>query len=424
MAEIRPFRALRFNPQKISSYDDVITPPFDVIDDQTREQLAARSPYNTVHLILPQDAMEKDRYAVAADLLEQHLQEGALAQDEEPSFYLLTQEFQGLDGTTRTRRGFFGVIKLPEPGEKGVVLGHEKTFPHKVKDRLALTSAAKANLGSVFLLYDDPEKQLRAFLHQAEQREPDMTARTADGVTQRLWKVPGDESVTAFFQDKTLYIADGHHRFLTAVTYRDEMRREHPSPGLKPWDYALMGFVEMDDPGLTVWPAHRLVDGIGQKSLKEWEDLLGDAFDVSEANVTMGSQFAAMIEEEPGCVIGLATREGVRLLRLKDEVDRAAFLGDDQPPEWRALDVAVLHRGILGNLLGIEEGAELVYQPDADAVLDAAGKGEVDAAFFLKAIPPQQIRNVADAGCYMPEKATYFFPKLPSGAVIYRNKAE
>jgi uncharacterized protein (DUF1015 family) len=416
MPEVKGFSGYRYNPEVVGALSEVITPPYDVIADDEREQLAARNPYCHVHLILPQDRAGEGRYLAAAEDLERFLHDGALRQDAEESLYLLEQTFRGNDGTTHTRRGFFAVVKLPEPGEK-IILGHERTFQGPVEDRLALTEATKANLGPIFVLYNDPDKRLGAFLAQMDHREPDMEARTIDGVTQRLWRVGVAPEVIEFFADHLLYIADGHHRFQTAVFYRDQMRKQHNPKGLQLYDYCLAGFVAFDDPGLVIYPPHRLLDPPSNFDPKAFMEALANWFTIT----TIEGNLAAEVEKASGTVLGLALHgHGQYLLELK-AIDRREMLGEDHGPAWRDLDVAVLHRGILENLLGLPKDSKLVYERgDAANALAQVERGEFAMAFILNATRPEQIRACAEAGEAMPQKSTYFFPKLPSGAVIYR----
>lgn len=416
MATIKAFRGIRFNEQRVGSFDNVVTPPFDVIDSPTRDQLESLSPYNMVRLLLPKDDDGLSRYEAAARDLEAWIGDGVLEQDPEDSFYLLEQGFLGLDGKQHVRRAFFAVAQLPQPGEERTVLDHERTFATKVQDRLSLMETTQANLGAVFVLYEDPDKTLAPFLGIMDRQEPDMTAKTIDGVTQRLWRVPPDERVTAFFASKTLYIADGHHRYRTAMEYRDRMREQHPGPVLQPYDYVLLGFVEFQDPGLRVWPTHRLLDP-------------RDGFDPAaflrdlERSFVVESVQDGLPERVAGgnnCTLGLAVHgTGQYLLTLRD-VDRATLLGEEFAPVLRDLDVAVLHGCIVEGLLGFDKDAELLYEPNGERAVSRVAAGEKRIALLLKAILPEQVRACAEAGVYMPEKATYFFPKLPSGAVFHR----
>ncbi|MDZ4858947.1 MAG: DUF1015 domain-containing protein [Candidatus Hydrogenedentes bacterium] len=453
MAEVRGFRAFRFDKAVVGNLDNAITPPFDVISDEEREILAARGPHNYVHVILPHDRDGQSKYEVAADIFEKWIADGALKQDDADSFYLLEQTFTGLDGQEHVRRGFLGVAKIPEPGED-TVLGHERTFDWKVTDRLALTGTTKANLGAVFVLYEDEQHALANFLGQMEKREPDMVATTIDGVKQRVWRVAADSAVTKFFDGKKLYIADGHHRYRTAHTYRDKMRLAErgniplnpPSKGdlrgneptskgelsgaqgesrggdpvskgdsIPRYEYVLMGFISLDDPGLFVYPAHRVVDapaGFNEaqflKSLEPWFEVLPVDGDLN-----------AHVQDELDSAIGVAFKSGKHyVLRLR-EIDRTALLGAEHGPAWRALDVAVLHGGILERILNYAPDAQHIYEKDPRVALDLVASGKKDMTFILRNMQPEQVCACAEARESMPQKATYFFPKLPSGAAIH-----
>lgn len=414
MAEVRGFRGVRYNPAVIANFDDVITPPFDVISESDRATLAAKSPHNYVHFILPKADGDTDKYEVAAKTLETWLLDDIVVRDGEPSFYLLEQRFAGLDGRARVRRGFFGRIRLPEDGDQSV-LGHERTFEAKFQDRLKLTSAAKANPGAVFLLYDDPANELAGFLGQMNDGEPDVEAHTIDGVDVRLWRVPDDPAVHAFFEDRTLYIADGHHRFRTACAYRDRMRAEG-APNGGAHEYALMGFVAADDPGFLICPAHRLLNPPDGFEMAAFLEKLTPWFDVAktEGNV------AAQVESSAGCTIAVVPTSGDRYLLTLKDVDRKNLLGTDHGEAWRALDVSVLHRAILEKTIGLDENAMLIYEHDAQKALGRVADGEAGLAFLLKGVTPKQLFACADSGEFMPQKSTYIFPKLPSGAVFNR----
>ena len=415
MIEVRAFQGYRYNPERISNYDEVITPPYDVITDEERARMAAGSPANLVHALLPIAEDGGDKYAVAGEVLEQWIADGTMLQEETPSYYLLRQQFTDLEGQHQVRRAFFAAIKLPEEGEH-YVLGHERTFSGHVDDRIKLTEATKANLGAVFSLYNDENNVLAEFLGQMETRAPDGVAHTIDGVTQEFWRVDDGPKVNEFFQGKTLYIADGHHRFQTACTYRDAQRAANPDAGIQPYDYALMGFVSFDDPGLKIYPPHRVVALPEKFEATAFVSELEKWFTVEE----VGEGLAEKVENAPGqCVMGIVTAgQPDRLLTLKEDL-RTEFLGDDRGESWRDLDVAVLHRGIIANIMGIAEGTTHHYEKSLDGALKA-GTVAGQISFILRATKASQICACAEAGEPMPQKSTYFFPKLPSGVVIHR----
>jgi uncharacterized protein (DUF1015 family) len=414
MPEIGGFRGVRYQPAQAGDLDQIITPPYDVITPAERAALAARSPHNLVHLILPEDQPGLDRYTSARQALESWQASGVLARDPEESYYLFQQTFTDLAGATRVRRGFFAVVRLPEAGER-TILGHERTFAKPVEDRLRLTEATAANLEPVFSLYADPDGYLSGFLDQMHHQPGEALAHTIDGVDQVCWRVEADPLVADFLRDQTLYIADGHHRFQTACTYRDARRRVDGFTTPQPYDYVMMGLVAFEDPGLEVYAAHRLVPFPPGFDLAEFFVGLEPWFEV--APVT-GDLLAAVNAAPAACAIGMAVHgAGDFLLSLRD-IDRVDFLGDDHGASWRDLDVAVLHRGIIECTLRIPEGAQFGYEKDVHTALAAAHKGDVGFAFVLRPTRKDQIRACAEAGEAMPQKSTYFFPKLASGLVM------
>lgn len=416
MLEVKGFRGLRYDPAVAGNLDELVTPPYDVISPAERADLAARNPYNMVHVLLPEPAGDVDQYRHAADTLEQWIAKGALKQDEKPGIYLLKQHFTDLDGEAQVRRAFFAAIRLPEADES-YVLGHERTFDKPVEDRLHLTAATEANLGAVFGLYADPDRALAPLFGEMEARPAEGTAHTIDGVKQEFWHVDDDDVVRDFFQDQTIYIADGHHRFQTACAYRDSLREKGALAPDHPANFCLMGFVPFDDPGLKIYPPHRVVpvpDGFEADAflndLEAWftvTPVAGDLPGTVKAATKLGTLGVAI----PG--------KGDFLLELT--ADRAEFLGDDRGPAWRELDVALLHRGIIERVLGIPEGTVFTYEKSSAGAMKAAHEGG-NLSFILQPTPAEQIRACADAKEPMPQKSTYFFPKLCSGAVIHRLK--
>lgn len=414
MLEVKGFCGLRYSADHVANPDLTITPPYDVITTEERAALAAGSPYNLVHLILPEASQGRTKYENAAATLNSWIEAGALIQDPRPCIYLLRQQFTDLDGNAQVRRAFFGVIRLPESGEN-YVLGHERTFAKPVEDRLRLTEATEANLGAVFGLYADPENALGPLLARMDERPADMKAHTIDNVTQELWRIEDDTLVREFFKDQTIYIADGHHRFQTACTYRDELRAKLPLAATHPANFALMGFVGFNDPGLKIYPPHRVVAPPANFNADTFLQDLAAWFDVTPIT---GDMPAAVKASGVLGTMGLAIpQKGDFLLTFKG--DRVAFLGDDRGPSWRALDVALLHRGIIERLLGIPEGTVFEYEKSVAGAMKAAREGG-KLSFILQPTPSDQICDCADAKEPMPQKSTYFFPKLPSGAVIHR----
>lgn len=417
MIEIRGFRALRFDPEKTGALDSVITPPYDVISDEERARLAAGNPFNMTHLILPRAEGEATPYLHADALLQQWIAAGVLRRDAAPMVYVLRQRFRDPVGATLERRVFLACMKLPEKGER-YILGHERTFDTPVQDRLALLRATRANLEPIFIMYSDPAGRLASEMFSITAGEaPLLAATTADGVKQELWARPLPEAAHAQFEGQTLYIADGHHRFKTACAYRDEQRQAHGKQGAAPYDYIMAGFVAFEEPGLKIYPAHRVLP----KSVDADTDALKtklDEYFVRRQVAGQASMLEALEQDPAKCAMIMYTGQDAWLLALKED-KRQELVGDDRHEAWQDLDVAVLHRGLLTRLMGLQDDIPLIYEKDADAAAARVDKGDAAIAFLLRATRPEQVRACAEAFEPMPQKSTYFFPKLPSGTVIY-----
>jgi uncharacterized protein (DUF1015 family) len=414
MLEVKGFRGLRYNPRTAGSLDLAVTPPYDVITPEQRAHLLAQNPCSIVRLVLPEQEAGLSKYEVAARDFHQWIDREILVQDKEDSIYVLQQAFSDEKGRALTRHGFLAVARLPEKGER-YVLGHEQTFSGVIDDRFHLTTATRAHLEVIFVLYDDPANEIGAFLDQAKGRTPDLEANSIDGVRQQVWRVPEAGFPADFFREKTLYIADGHHRFGMACAYRDAMRQKEGATGPRPYDYVLMGFVAMQDPGLCIFPTHRLMkqpqgfDAAGfLKALEPW-------FDVARVE----NDLPARVDNAAGCAIGMAINGTGGFLLTLHEPRREELLRTQRGAAWRDLDVAVLHKGILERVMGAGPETEFSYERSALSALSAVERGDFDIAFILKATRAGQIRACAEAGENMPHKSTYFFPKMPSGAVIY-----
>jgi len=412
MLHVTPFEGLRYNEDQVGNLDHVITPPYDVIKTEDRAHLAGLSPYNLVHVLLPESRNGASPYEAAAQAWRTWQDEGTVVRDPEPGYYILRQHFDDAEGNPRVRTAFFAAVRLPEAGER-IVLGHERTFAGPVEDRLRLTDATRANLGPIFSPSSDEQGALASFLAQADSRDPDLTATTLDGTRQEMWRVAPDPAVEAFFRERKLYIADGHHRFQTAIAYRDAQRAAgNNAHGV---NHVLMGLVAFEDPGLLIYLPHRLVTPPADFNSENFISDVEEYFRVVKVPQGLTERVR---DAEPGCVLGMALAgKGDYLLRLRED-KRTALLGEEQPEAWRALDVAVLHGGVLEKLLGLPGDAQHTYERDAAQILQAAHGGQ-GLGFLLRAAHPDQIRAVAEAGAAMPQKATYFFPKLPSGAVMH-----
>jgi uncharacterized protein (DUF1015 family) len=416
MAEVQPLRALHYDLDVVGSLDAVAAPPYDVIDPAQRERLAARSPYNVVHVDLPEG--EPDPYANAAALLDRWQQEGALARDDEPALWALTQDYTGPDGRTLTRRGFFARVRVEDYGP-GRIRPHERTHPGPKEDRLRLTRATRANLSPIFSLYSDPTGAAWGALEPHTHAAPDGEHVDDDGTTSRLWRVADARAIataTEALRDAELLIADGHHRYETARAYAEEIGGEGDHR------YVLMCLVALEDPGLTIFPTHRLVSGLKADPARQ-EGLAATLREHFEIERISHAELRPPDGTGP-MQLGYIDSHLLQAFRLtlKDQATADAALAD-MPAPYRRLDTAILERIVLLGPLGLTEDdishlRGLGYSRTDDEALALVREGTFDVAFFLRATPVSQVTEIAAAGVNMPPKSTFFFPKVPTGLLV------
>lgn len=422
MADVRPLKALHYDLDAVGSLQDVVAPPYDVIDAAQRAELLARSPYNAVAVDLPkpygetgpQTEGEGDPYVRAAETIEAWQQAGALVKDEEQTIWAMEQEYTGPDGSAHVRHGILARVRV-EDFEAGTILPHERTLPGPKQDRLELMRATRCNLSPIFSLSTvDPWP---AVARETEAEDPWGEATDPSGTVTRIWRLPAvHEDVTELLADAQLLIADGHHRYETAIAYRDEIGGEGPH------NYTLMALTGLDDPGLSVFPTHRLLSGFAddperQRRLGEG---LRELFDVAEVAT---DQLDPLGEEGVG-VFGLYDSHHKRAfrLRLKDtaELDR---LLEGKPEAYRRLDAAILETFVLKGIAGLSEEDILAkrgigYAKSVEDSLRLLDEGAYDVAFILRPIPVDQTRAICESDANMPPKSTYFFPKVLTGLVF------
>jgi uncharacterized protein (DUF1015 family) len=413
VAEVKPLKAVHYNLAAVGALADVVAPPYDVIDAGQRAELVARSPFNVVEIDLPEAPDGTDRYEYAAQTMESWSLEGVLTADREPTLWALSQEFQTPDGERRTRNGFLCRVRL-EPYGKGI-RPHERTQPGPKEDRLRLTRATRHNLSPIFSLHTGNAWPL---LEPALSGDPWGEVTDGDGTTHRVWRIEDaaiHDAVSAELADAELLIADGHHRYETALAYEREVGGEGEH------SYVLMALVSLEDPGLTVFPTHRLLTGLAEDPAAQ-ERLgsgLKELFELDQVPVE-GLDPAG---EEGIGVFGYIDshhRQGYRL-RLRDEAVLAEEMGE-RSDAYRGLDAAILEALVLKRVLGMTDDdiaakRGIAYTPDAARAI-ASLDGDADAAFLLRATPVERVRAVAAEGETMPPKSTYFFPKLLTGIVF------
>jgi uncharacterized protein (DUF1015 family) len=417
MADVQPLRALHYDPRLVGSLADVVAPPYDVIDAEQRAALLARSPFNVVAVDLPQAAPDgRDQYQAAGELFESWQLQGALVRDADPALWAHTQDYTGPDGLARTRRGFFCRVRIEEYGA-GRVRPHERTHPGPKEDRLRLTRATRANVSPIFSLFSDPAESAWQALAPATESPPWGEVTDGDGTVHRLWGIT-DPAAIAAVQSATatteLLIADGHHRYETMQAYAEEVGGEGEHR------YILMCLVALEDPGLTVFPTHRLVKGLDDARREALEQALARDFEITEVSADAATP-------EPGrgpLELGLIDRGGTRArrLRLREQaIADAALAGHSQA--YRELDTGVLETLLLKNALGFsdEDIAHfngMFYARDTSEARAMVVSGDYEAAFLMRPTPVAQVREVAAAGENMPPKSTFFFPKLLTGLLF------
>ena len=410
MAEVRPLRALHYNLGAVASLGAVVAPPYDVIDAGMRRELLAHSPFNVVEIDLPEAPGGGDRYEHAAETLEAWTLEGVLAADREPAIWALTQEYAAPDGAIRTRHGLLARVRIEEYGP-GRIRPHERTQPGPKEDRLRLTEATRHNLSPIFSLY--PGDAWR-HVEPALAGDPWGEATDADGTVNRVWRIADPEvheAVAGALAGAELLIADGHHRYETARTYADAIGGEGPHR------YTLMCLVSLEDPGLTVFPTHRLLTGLDAAKQEALAGGLRELFEIDEVPLDAVDPASA----EGIGVFGYADPHlgrGFRL-RLRDTAALDDALGG-RPESYRRLDAVILEALVLQRLLGMTEEdiaakRGITYAKSAAEARSAIESADADCAFLLRPTPVEAVRDVAASGETMPPKSTYFFPKVPTG---------
>jgi len=431
MAEIAPFRGILYDTGRVEA-SRVLAPPYDVIDEPERQELLARDPHNAVRLILP-DGEGDAKYPAAARVLESWLADGALRRDQRPALYRYHQVFTSaeLGGRSVTRRGFIAAVRLHRFDER-VVLPHERTLSGPKADRLKLMDATQAHFSQIFTLYSDPAGETDRAFAAAEARPANIDGTTGDGTHHLLWRVDDAETigrVTRALAPLKLYIADGHHRYETMLALRDRMRERAGGEldGRSPAEFGTLFLCNMDDPGLVVLPIHRLVFGLADFTpegflarLNQWFDsstLVGAARDADAVREAL----AQSSRRRPSFVAAFPGRDP-ELLSLKGGIspEKAGVRG---APAVSSLDVSVLHGLVLEQALGIDRAAQeaqthIEYVKDTAKALARAAAGEGQVAFLMNPTRVEQVKAVADAGEFMPQKSTFFYPKIASGAVI------
>ena len=433
MAIVKPFRGLRYNLDRVSDLSAVITPPYDVISATEQLRYYKINPHNVIRLDYaidePKDTPDNNKYTRAASYVNQWLYEGILVREKKPAFYLVKHRFTHND-RVYTRLSLMAKVKL-EDLNTGCIRPHEKTMSKPKEDRMRLLKTCNANFSPIMVLFRYKPEGFEAMFADVIKR-PAPQAVDKDDVEFAMWTI-GDKStiakVSKLLADKMLYIADGHHRYETALNYSLERRAASPSDGDDaPYNYVMMTITPAEDPNLLMLPTHRLIKGLKQNTLDSLKGVLAEYFDMetlpplSDTTVSL-KQWLATLQKNRATCFGLYGLDGdkLRILKAKKGVDLKvdAEAGDD---EVSSLDVAVLHRLILRRILKIDspklEEECLEYTRVGIEAINRVNKGDHQLSFFLNPTPISGMLAVADARLRMPQKSTYFYPKTPTGLVM------
>jgi len=431
MVEIIPFKALRYDPQQVK-LEDVLTQPYDKITPEMQAKYYERSPHNLVRIILGKagetDTTSFNVYTRAAEYLHDWRSAGLLRQDSTPSIFIYSQTFTvpGIRELTE-RRGLIALGRIHDYSD-GVVFRHEQTLSKPRQDRLDLLRATRTHFGQIFMLYSDPQSEVEALLQAKTEEEPETSVLDEYETLHRVWRVDDPALIQAVQQKmagKKLLIADGHHRYETALAYRDERRAASGgSDPNAPYEFVMVTLVPMESPGLIILPTHRIVHGLPTYDRERMLEDAGRFFDISRIDLRTETRSATTLLGEAGahCTAFVAvTRQGPYLMRAKKSAVHDAL--GELPSRQRELDVIQLHRILLERILGISEEAvrnqeHVRYERDAFEAISWVRQG-ANVAFLMNPAKIEQVREVAFAGEVLPQKSTDFYPKLLSGLTIY-----
>ncbi|MCP4268086.1 MAG: DUF1015 domain-containing protein [Candidatus Brocadiaceae bacterium] len=439
MATILPFKGLRYNPLKIKDISKVITPPYDVISEKERDDYYQLHPGNIIRLILgkdlPGDDQSNNKYTRSAKFFDTWRKEEILKEENEPAIYIYTQEFT-LSGKKYIRRGFISLVKL-ESFQTGKIYPHEHTLAKPKEDRMNLMKACNANLSQVFTFFEDEEAKISNLLHKMSEGDPgadvtpDIDFADIYGVKNSLWAIKDKaviEELTVQMRDRALFIADGHHRYETALFYRDFVKGgEKRGNGDSPADYIMMMCVSMEDSGLVILPTHRLARNIKDLDPKKIKSSLNEIFDISNlgSDCDAGTLEQKLSEDSHKHKIGMYIGESDKkfyILTLRDEKLLDPILTGEYV-EWKSIDTGILHGVIFDRALGIQaknisKSENVKYNQGVEDSVAKVNEGEYQIAFFLNPTKIGQIKDIATKRHKMPPKATYFYPKLMTGMVV------
>lgn len=435
MAQVIPFRAVQFNGVCATNLDDLITPPYDIISPREQESFYRAHPRNVIRLVLgkqyPDDREGNDRYSRAASTLKSWMDAGIMIRQQRPSMTVYQMEFQLPEGGRRLIDGLIALVKVDDYG-KGKVLPHEKTYKGPKQDQLNLLKSCRAHFTPIHALFPDDNQEIIRIYERFVRTPPELEARDDSGTIHRTWTFEDEEAIAQIIRvldQKSFFIADGHHRYETSLAYRNAILASGNSVPSKGHEYVMMYLTAMSHPGLTILPAHRLVKGLGDFYVEGILAKLDPYFHIRKFNCPDRVTAAQTLTDQltPYAQIGgmfgmaVANESSVWTLQLKslDAVD--SLINPSIPHPLRELDVTTLREVVIGHGLGLDRDdpeGKIEYTPSATEAIERVANGEVQIAFIINPTRVEQVQSAAELGHKLPHKSTYFFPKLASGLIL------
>lgn len=437
MAEIMPFQMVHYGPEYSNALNSLITPPYDVISSEQQDSFYKSHPFNVIRLVLGKqfssDTPEDNRYTRASNTLKKWMLDKVLVRKPKPGFTLYQMDFKEPDGNWKRIDGLVGLLKAEDYGV-GKVLPHERTYSGPKKDQLELLRACRANFTPIHAMFHDPEGRVLKLYEGLLNTEPEQEVKDSDDIIHRTWSLCDDSAVhgiVEFLREKSLFIADGHHRYETSLAYCREMEVQNPSTTDQSHKYVMSYFTSMSHPGLTVLPAHRMLRDLKDFNKEELLRRMSDCFEIHDLDYDISDlesaskRLTSKLHEfaEVGGHFGMLFNgeKRFRLLSLKDPEIFSSFLDTNIPESLVNLDVTIFRELILGHSFGLDrEGSEnhIEYTPSAADALKKALLGEIQVSFILNPTRVDQMRKAAELGQKLPHKSTYFYPKISSGLVL------
>ena len=425
MAKVTPFRGLRYNPATVEDVAAVLCPPYDLITPQIQQALMDKHPLNVIHLEagegLDWSEDPEGRYAETSQRFEQWLRDGVLQQESEPCFYLVRHGFS-LDGRELSRVGLVACVGL-EDYETRQILPHEFTEAPAIRDRVKLMESVSANISPIMSIYRDSNGELAPVFQQVMESAPEIDAQDEYGSSTTMWRISGRENtsaITRFFEQRPVFLADGHHRYEASRQYQLARHAEGSGGPAHAHNYVMMTLISFDDPGLVVLPYHRNLSGLNAEQMGRVQERLSEIFDSEPVEDISAGDLVQLVEKRgrSGRVMAAVTPEGARLLTL-----RSSAIGSD----WGAMSVSeawVLEEKVLRPELGERTLAHLGFLHDHDDAAEGVANGALQMVFFMKPFPMDAFEEIVSQGQRLPRKSTFFYPKLPTGLVINRIDGE